>query len=159
MSLQLARSMRDVLLGDDPPVTLSQRAQAGLLRVREASVGQVDASGLTLRAEGAGSRWWTWAGTKANTSLVAALGALGVEAVADHASLLTTSAIGVAEVAGVAALLQSSEPPQPLISDDAMEGLKFSEALPPDVARSTLAERMTDVATARRVAGESLVLG
>lgn len=43
----------------------------------------------------------------------------------------------------------------PLVSDEALEGLKFAEALPDDLARLVLASRVGDTAGARAVVTEA----
>jgi ATP-dependent helicase Lhr and Lhr-like helicase len=46
----------------------------------------------------------------------------------------------------------------PAVSTAALAGLKFSEVLPPELAVATIAERLADHASARRVAVEPRVL-
>ncbi len=47
----------------------------------------------------------------------------------------------------------AGELPEPVVLDEAVRGLKFAEILPPDLANRTLAARLGDESTARRVAG------
>jgi ATP-dependent helicase Lhr and Lhr-like helicase len=61
------------------------------------------------------TRWWTWAGGRANAILVAALEAIGD---------LRNSA--------------------PFVTERALEALKFADLLPPDLARRTLEARLAD---------------
>jgi ATP-dependent helicase Lhr and Lhr-like helicase len=46
----------------------------------------------------------------------------------------------------------------PVVSPQALAGLKFSAALPPDLAAATLAERIVDRAGARGITGRPLVV-
>jgi ATP-dependent Lhr-like helicase len=96
---ELAGAVGDVLRGADPGVELSSRAVGRLAAVREkfAWLGQ----GSTVVRDGEGSRWWTFAGSRANVSLAAALGAQGFEARADGLSVSVDPVIGVAEARGV----------------------------------------------------------
>ena len=68
--------MRDVLLGADPPVRLTQRATTALSTVREDSIATVHPGGTVIVRDGAALRWWTRAGFRANMSLKASLGSL-----------------------------------------------------------------------------------
>jgi ATP-dependent Lhr-like helicase len=66
LSYEICQAMREVLLGAG--ATLSRRAteQMDLL----AAQGTVDPGGTVLRATKTGCEWWTWAGLKANATLV-----------------------------------------------------------------------------------------
>lgn len=48
----------------------------------------------------------------------------------------------------------SDEEVLPAVSDEAVAGLKFSDVLPLELARDTIALRLTDPSAARRVAAE-----
>ena len=80
LSGHLARSMRAVLLGDDPQTPLSRRAVTALGRLRIDLGATVHTEGTVLQREASASRWWTYGGTRANASLAASLAADGLEA-------------------------------------------------------------------------------
>ena len=111
-----------------------------------------------LARDNEGSRWWTWAGTRANASLVAALGVAGVDASSDAESIRSGTAFGVAEVRRAVDLLAGDSPPIPRVDEAALDGHKFSAALPPGLASATPAERMTDPDAARRVGAEPIIV-
>ncbi|MFC0315116.1 DEAD/DEAH box helicase [Gordonia phosphorivorans] len=147
-SFQITRGVREVLLGTEPAgVTLTRRAQATLATVREEYSGRVDAERLVVERDDRGTwRWWTWAGAKANRTLAAAAPGLIVpgqriatEFVRLHADL------AVADIKDLLAELSAvpSWPPPP-VDARALNGLKFSAALPPELAAQTLAARSTD---------------
>ncbi|MEV4115532.1 DEAD/DEAH box helicase, partial [Nonomuraea sp. NPDC049695] len=69
----LTRAMRDVLLGADPPVSLTRRAQACLADWREEAPTIVHPGGTLITRTGTDVRWWTWAGYRANATLAATL--------------------------------------------------------------------------------------
>lgn len=74
LSYASARAMRQVLLGADPPVTLTRRAQTVLADWREDQApGVVHPGGTLVTKAGAGIRWWTWAGYRADATLAATL--------------------------------------------------------------------------------------
>lgn len=144
-SFEVCRAKREVLLGAVPDVELSKRVPVAMERLREERAAEVDNNGLVLRPRGAGgARLWTWAGLKANATLLAGLGldASGVEnesvvlaegVTADHVKAADTAAV-------------------PLVEEEAISGLKFSAALPLDLAIKTLGERLADP----RGAGETV---
>ena len=136
-SFEMCRAQREVLLGEDPPVTLSRRARSRLATLREEEASLVDPEGLVLEERDGRSVLWTWAGLRANETLVAALG--DTEATADNAYVefphgLTVPALRDAQV----------EEALPYVGQDAVDGLKFSAALPHELAVATLAERHVD---------------
>ena len=79
ISYELARAMRDVLLGADPPVTLTRRAAWALAGLRSDSIGRVRHGGTVISGSDGDLRWWTWAGYRTNATLKATLGALADE--------------------------------------------------------------------------------
>jgi ATP-dependent Lhr-like helicase len=76
LSYELARAMRDVLLGADPPVTLTRRAGGVLAGLRSDGIGRVYPSGTVISGDYDDLRWWTWAGYRTNATLKATLGSL-----------------------------------------------------------------------------------
>jgi ATP-dependent Lhr-like helicase len=149
---ELAQSMRAVLLGEDPRVPLSRRGVAALERLRLDRASTVHADGSVLATDGDLSRWSTYAGSAANTSLAAALEGGGFEATADAFGVTLAGRVDAAGVRGAAeeGLAQGA---LPAITEEALDGLKFSAALPREVAAAVLAERITDPITAAEVAG------
>lgn len=151
LGLELARSMRAVLIGDEPGVPLSRRGVVALQRVRVDRAGTVRSDGTLLAADESTSRWWTYAGGAANTSLAASLGAGGFEATSDSLGISIAGRVR-AEQIRAAAVSGLAEGAMPAITDEALDGLKFSAALPREVAASVLAERITRPDTASEVA-------
>jgi ATP-dependent Lhr-like helicase len=95
-SFELVRAERDVLLGATPNVDLSRRAVDRLARAREDQADVVDSSGLVLRQRAIGSELWTWAGWRANETLIAALGA--IDATSDNTVLRLPVGVGVEQL-------------------------------------------------------------
>ncbi|MCG7595324.1 DEAD/DEAH box helicase [Mycobacterium sp. PSTR-4-N] len=136
-SFEVCQAKREVLLGAVPDVELSKRVPGAMERLRGERAAEVDDGGLVLRPRGAGgTRLWTWAGLKANATLLAGLGfsASGVE---NESIVLpqgtTADDVKTADTDSV-----------PLVDEEAVSGLKFSVALPPDLAFKTLGERLAD---------------
>lgn len=154
VGFELARAARDVLLGEDPPMKLTQRATRVMAELREDRLASVHPGGTVIRRQGLDVRWFTWAGFRANATLAATLGPLADEKQRfDDVSVRLRSDLaretwrsGVADAAQRLCL--------PDIDERALEGLKFSEALPHRLAMATLAARLADVDAAAEVLRE-----
>lgn len=142
---ELVRASRDVLLGSTPDVMLSKRAVEMLERVRSDLEGAVDGDGLVLARGAKHVTLWTWAGLRANETILSALG-YPEGAGADNLNIRLPLGFGIDDIrrANVSSVL-------PVISPEAVEGLKFSAALPPGLAAATLAARFVDRAGAEDV--------
>ncbi|MDQ1250500.1 MAG: ATP-dependent helicase Lhr and Lhr-like helicase [Actinomycetota bacterium] len=145
----MAQSMRAVLLGEDPGVPLSRRGVVALEKLRAERRSTVAADGSVLARDAKSARWWTYAGGKANTSLAAVLTAAGYEVTADSFAIGIAGPVDAAEMRATSLTHAHAVP---AISPEVLEGLKFSAALPVDVATEVLAQRMTDPGTAGDVA-------
>jgi len=150
LSYELTQGHRRVLLGADPEVALSKRAVAGLVRLREDHGLGVSERGLVLLDENRDVWWWTWAGTRANATLLASLA--GVvdpnQRIGNfRLRLLGHDAIDELRSAAASADLDAATP---TVSPAALQGLKFAEVLPRDLATETVAARLGDVSGARR---------
>ncbi|MFF3456053.1 DEAD/DEAH box helicase [Streptomyces sp. NPDC002730] len=145
LSYDLTRAMREVLLGADPPIALTRRAQACLQEWREEKGPDlVHPAGTLVTRAGEDVRWWTWAGYRANATLTATL-----SSVADPVQRPTDGFVrlredltaemwrGARADAGEALVL-------PDVDRRAVRGLKFSAALPERLAVATVAARLAD---------------
>ena len=151
-SFELSHAQRDVLLGADPDVELSRRATEQLARVREDLAGAVDPGGLVLQQRDDTVRYWTWSGLRANNTLTAALG-VAADATSQNEYVDLPADVGAAALR--AADVDSA---LPYIDPAAVEGLKFSVALPLATATATLAARFVDRAGARAVSDAPVVI-
>jgi ATP-dependent helicase Lhr and Lhr-like helicase len=145
-SFALSRAIRDVLLGADPPVRLTRRARAALAEAREVAPELVHPGGTVISRGPTGDvRWWTWAGWRANATLIATLGEM-----ADPAQRVEEFFVrlrGDATPQAWKARLTDIEEGLclPAVDDKALDGLKFSIALPRRIAEATLAARLADL--------------
>ncbi|MEV1244850.1 DEAD/DEAH box helicase [Nonomuraea sp. NPDC049750] len=151
-SFHLAQAMRDVVLGADPPVRLTKRARRGLEKVREEYADLVHAGGTVVAKEGGGLRWWTWAGHRANATLRATLGPLSDPA--QRADALSLRLRNDLDAQNWRMAMRDLSLCLPDIDLKALNGLKFSAALPVDLALDTLQSRMADVVSAAHVLRE-----
>ena len=155
LGFELTRAMRDVLLGEDPPVNLTQRATDRLAVLRDERSSLVHPGGnVIVRASDGDVRWWTWAGFRANATLVATL-----SGIADPSQRFDDQHVrlredltpqmwrdGIADAADRLCL--------PEVNEKALIGLKFSDALPKRLAVATLAARLADLSGASTVLSE-----
>ncbi|GAA0986571.1 DEAD/DEAH box helicase [Acrocarpospora macrocephala] len=156
LSHMLTQAMRSVLLGEDPPVRLTQRAKQHLATIREGAIDTVHPAGTVVTRDRNGEvRWWTWGGFRANATLASTLTDIASpgQRVEDDSIRLrddvTFEQWKVAVADGVARLSL------PEVDQKALNGLKFSAALPRRLAEATLAARLADLEGAAAVLRES----
>ncbi|GGP13234.1 DEAD/DEAH box helicase [Nonomuraea glycinis] len=153
LSFALTRAMRSVLLGDDPPGGLTQRAKDRLAVLREDAVDIVHPGGTVITRDPEGDmRWWTWGGFCTNATLAATLTGIADEGQRVDEEYLrlrddVTPEKWKAAIAGAVLSL-------PEIDDKALAGLKFGVALPRRLAIATLASRLASPEEAAAVLAE-----
>ncbi|MFD7393512.1 DEAD/DEAH box helicase [Streptomyces virginiae] len=159
LSYALTRAMRDVLLGEDPPVSLTRRAEACLTEWREQDAPHITDAGCSLITRlGTDVRWWTWAGYRANATLAATLPSISdpVQRPTDCYLRLREDLtpdmwrVARADADGGNALVL------PDVDHRAVHGLKFSAALPQRLAVATVAARLADFDGARAALQETV---
>jgi ATP-dependent Lhr-like helicase len=155
LSYALTRAMREVLLGADPPVRLTRRAEACLSEQREDDAPDtVHPAGTLVTRTGDDVRWWTWAGYRANATLAATLPSIAdpVQRPSDGwvrlREDLTPELWRAAHDSACHGLVL------PDVDRRAVRGLKFSAALPERLAVATVAARLADFEGARRTLEE-----
>jgi ATP-dependent Lhr-like helicase len=149
-SFALSRAIREVLLGADPPVRLTRRAAAALRESRDGAPGIAE-PGTTVIARGAGGdvRWWTWAGLRANATLAASLGGAADASQRPEDFYVRLRGDLTPAAWRDAAADARARLHLPAVDDRAVDGLKFSAALPRPLAEATLARRLADPDGAR----------
>ncbi|BEH01464.1 DEAD/DEAH box helicase [Brooklawnia propionicigenes] len=152
---RLVDAMRRVLLGATPHgVGLSGRASERLAGLRAELGDRVDAERTVVLHEDGQTRWWTWAGGRANAVLHAALDAVAPELchpdstyTNDHIVLrgeATESGLGAALAAANQRFGEDLAGVQPEVMQRAVQELKFGDLLPDTLAHATLSERLAD---------------
>jgi len=158
LSYDITRGMRDVVLGRLPAgVSFTERANRTLAALRNTYSENADADRLIVRLpDDAAGRWWTWAGTAANRTLQASLPRLiDPRQKIDEKSIRLLPGVNVAEFGDAIAAVDWRDP---LVDANAVRGLKFSAALPLELAVATLAARIGDHRHAHDVFGERRVI-
>ncbi|MFD6390785.1 DEAD/DEAH box helicase [Nocardia sp. NPDC060259] len=155
LSFELARAIRDVLLGADPPVTLTRRAKNELADIRATkSVNSVDDNATVIDRAGDALRWWTFAGFRANATLAATLAAVvdPTQRPNDFSIRLRPDMTAEMWRDAVAELRKpDSVLVFPVADERAVRGLKFSDVLPDNLAAATASARLADIEGARQV--------
>jgi ATP-dependent Lhr-like helicase len=155
LGFELSRAVREVLLGADPQVKLTHRAVKRLAQERDERSSLVHPGGnVVLRDRHGDLRWWTWAGFRANATLAATL-----TEVVDPVQRFDDCQIRLRENLTRAewqALVADADQRLclPEVNKKALDGLKFSEALPERLAMATLASRLADLDGATAVLQE-----
>lgn len=156
-SYELSQAQRSVLLGDTPNVDLSQRAAKALAALREESGHRVWESGTIVERQDDELWWWTWAGSRGNATLAAALDrVVDIDGRPENHRLRLRIGVDPGELRAAIETMMAGSPPPPVVTEQAMRELKFAEILPPDLATRTLAQRIGDAAAARRVASDAM---
>ncbi|MGH3766684.1 MAG: DEAD/DEAH box helicase [Pseudonocardiaceae bacterium] len=152
LSFDLTRGMRDVVLGADlDGVLQTRRAVSALDELCDHHSSHVDSGRTVLERTSNGElRWWTWAGAAANRTLGALLHALvdPRQRFANRA-LRMRSDIDPRDLVVAMNRVNVDEPVRLHLSEASLVGLKFSAALPMELALRTLAVRLTDPLGAR----------
>lgn len=145
----LARGVREVLTGHSPEVEISQRAADKLAELRAAHPWAETATTTVVASEGRHTRWWTFAGWKANLWLARLAEDLRTEVAA--VDDLTVALDRPATAADVTGLIDATVPEQvdlaPWVPAEAIDGLKFAQCLPAALAREVVTARLADRAS------------
>lgn len=148
MSSKLARAHHHILAGRLPGVDFSRRATAALSEVRGehcfVAQGEEFCTHLVREVEALG--WWTFAGFAANSMLADGLADLVVPdaSVGDLKLQLRPEADAGQLRAALEQRREQLTEDVPRIDDRAVENLKFSAAVPIELARDTVSKRLTD---------------
>jgi len=153
MSFELARAIRQVVLGQDPPVRLTRRAADALASARAELSEKADPERTIVTRSSRDVLWWTWAGTRVNATLKASLGSLA-DPSARPDDLFLRLRSDLTPDAWRTARKSLDRIIDPEVNEQAVQGLNFSAALPSGLAAATLAARLSDRPNARKVLRE-----
>lgn len=154
LRIELCHAIRDVLSGEPVPAKLSERAQRELADIRE-EFGWVERGTTTVVRTPAGYAWWTFAGLLANASLRAELvGVARQDGRLQNLEVTLESGAAPTVVEERVADLPAAQQLPPPISDEAIDGLKFSRCLPRKIAIKLLEARLYDALGLATLASE-----
>ncbi len=147
---ELCEAIRRVLARDDASLTWSRRTVAHMDEMRAAYPWLHDAGAENvLVASGADLAWWTFAGGRANATLAMELARrLDVRVTSDNFAVHVPPGPDSGRVAQQVRDLAAAESAQlaPAVSENAIDGLKFAECLPRDLAIRVVQARLSDPA-------------
>jgi ATP-dependent Lhr-like helicase len=145
----LGLAHHDVLAGQDPELGLSRRARIGLADLRAEYHFVEQNSGFhtyLVRQEPDPPIWWTFAGLAANRALASGLADL-VDPTESVGALRLRLQPGVSAghlSAALGARREQLAAIKPDVDEGAVRALKFSAAIPRELARQTISQRLTE---------------
>jgi len=146
VSFEISHAIRNTLSSETTPSCWSRRAATAINELRQRFAWLHDGC-TTVHSNGEHSTWWTFAGSRANAAIAAALRNAGF-VVTDQDNLSVTFQV-TTPLPDLDARLQTIRHQQPEefrlpISEEAIEQLKFSSCLPRDTAVEMLESRLMD---------------
>lgn len=159
LGFRLCQAIKHVLAGDDRRDCWSRRATEQLDTIRQDHAWLDGESTAIVALPDEAARWWNFAGTGANATLANPLAQL-LHSRVDHDSfgLGFESPLMASDIERAVAQLRDQDVSQmqPDVDQRAIDGLKFSECLPPNTALHTLRCRLRDPAGAGAVLTQPL---
>jgi ATP-dependent Lhr-like helicase len=147
LGFSLCQSIKHLLAGNDDRTLWSKRAQRRIAELRD-EFAWLDMAGTVILLEKNGTaEWWTFAGAGANAILAYELSrAMQSHATYDSFTVTFESHVSLKTIELALNELRRSEISKMTIAVDehAIEGLKFSECLPRDLALDLLHARLCD---------------
>jgi len=147
LSYEMAQSIRRALVTDSVPEYWSRRARKTMEDIREQFAWLQADSASVLSGDDDNTIWWTFAGARANATLAGALVEAGAESVrCDSLAIIIGGANTPNAVAEFIHTVRGQQPQDisPMVDETAIEGLKFAQCLPPDLALGLLRDRLRD---------------
>lgn len=146
LHFRLCRAIRRVLTNGELPIKLTARGKRALEEATEQTPWVDDESTAIVRNPDGSLDWWTFAGLSANNTLSEALGHLHragsrgqnlTVPIWDHATWEDIQA-------RLAQLGRDDLVDAVVVTEEALEGLKFAVCMPPNLALASLAVRIAD---------------
>ncbi|MHB8973732.1 MAG: DEAD/DEAH box helicase [Pirellulaceae bacterium] len=147
LSFRLCQTIKQVLAGDETRPYWSQRAQDRLREIRGEYAWLHPEGSVVLTGPDSGTQWWTFAGFRANACIAPHLAQLTQQTTThDSLAIRFGTTLLPDELDRAIRELRSVNAADlvPAIEPAAVEGLKFSECLPPGLAIQVLQSRTRD---------------
>ena len=149
----LCRAIKNVLIARGGCERWSRRATEQMEEIRH-EFGWLDSGSTVVLIDQSGEvEWWTFGGTRANATLARALtDATRSRVEHDGFSLTFESRLSLDDIQQAVKEVRSRDVAsiRPVIDEDAIEGLKFSECLPNHLAVEMLEQRLSDTESTRK---------
>ncbi|MCA9063024.1 MAG: ATP-dependent helicase, partial [Planctomycetaceae bacterium] len=159
LAFRLAQAIKRVLATDHVREYWSQRAIDRIRETRHEFSWLPAESTVALLGSDGQTEWWTFGGSRANAALAREL-SLETRAGVRHNSFTLTfdKALKLQDVEQAISLIRQHDVSamRPAVDEAAIDGLKFSECLPVDLATEMLERRLQDLQATRRVLAEHM---
>jgi ATP-dependent helicase Lhr and Lhr-like helicase len=159
LSYRVCQAIKQVLAGSNSRDCWSQRTQARMEEIR-AEFAWLDVDNtVVLAGPDSEIQWWTFGGAGANACLAQALSEItGGRVSSDNLALSFGTSMTMTAVENAQQELRRRVPEEmrPNVADEAVDGLKFSESLPRELAVSMLKNRLADATAVRHVVAQSV---
>ena len=159
LGFRLSQAIKRILAADECQDRWSRRASEQIKETREQFPWLLPGSTVVTIAADGEKTWWTFAGAGANATLANEVAQI-VENPVRHDSFALTfeSLVQIEDIKRSVEHLRAHDASEmwPAVEDRAIEGLKFSECVPLDLAVGMLQMRLRDVVAARHVVEEDV---
>lgn len=147
LAYRMTQAMLQILATTENRDYWSQRATQTLTELREENSWLQPKSTVVLQTGGQEVEWWTYAGSQVNAALASQLSRLTRSEVRCDSFMLTfQSSLAFEDIKTAVSTVvrQNADDMYPAVEEEALEGLKFSECLPAELAIQMLAHRLQD---------------
>jgi ATP-dependent Lhr-like helicase len=146
LGYELCQQIKRVLADEAEHECWSRRTRERIAIIREEFAWvESDSNSVIVTDSNRAAKWWTFAGGRANATLANELGAITKGRVQhDNFTLSFTSAVSLKEIKSAIAELRSRDVGgmRPAVDEASIDGLKFSECIPKELAIELLQERL-----------------
>jgi ATP-dependent helicase Lhr and Lhr-like helicase len=147
LGYELCQSIKGTLVNDSERECWSRRARERIANLRREYPWIEDGRSAVVTDSTGSTRWWTFAGSHANATIAAGLGAvIGSRLQHDSFSVGLGQGLAPTKIEHSIAKVRSRDLRivHSEVNEQAIDDLKFSECLPREVALGMLRERLTD---------------
>jgi len=157
LGFRFSQSIKQVLASDDNSERWSRRATDRISEIRHEFAWLELDSSVALLSGGGEIEWWTFGGNRANATLARQLAdEIGSKVIHDSFTLTFESAAKLEDVERAITAIRQHDVTdmRPAVDEAAIEGLKFSECLPNDLAIEMLERRLQEPNATRYILEE-----
>lgn len=161
LSFRLCQAIKRVLAEDETRPWWSQRARTQIEEVRGQFPWLMPESTVVVVSQEGRMAWWTFAGRSANAAIAPAMANLTqVQTISDSLVIEFERALPLDTMQRAIENLRSCAPGTllPVVDPQALDGLKFSDCLPPELGIHALAMRTRDLVAVEHVLGAQVRL-
>jgi ATP-dependent Lhr-like helicase len=153
LGFRLCQAIKSALVSEQTRTSWSRRACDQMIELRREFAWLTHDNSTVLFDHSGKCAWWTFAGLRANATLASTFTKANLMATADNLAVRFEELPSVPDIERAFQDMRSREASNlvPAVDEAAVDGLKFSECLPPDLAKRVLEIRNRDDAGVERV--------